>query len=101
MMVEFSIVPIGKGASFSASLAKALDLVDKSGLVYRVGPMGTVVEGQWDEVVKVIKACHGKVFEENERVITQIKIDDRKGDARHLDDKVVSVEERLGHELRK
>ncbi len=101
MMVEFSIVPIGKGASFSASLAAALEIVDKSGLTYRIGPMGTVLEGEWDQVMKVIKACHEKLAQEHERVITQIKIDDRKGTAHHIDDKVASVEKKIGRPLKK
>ena len=49
MLAEFSIVPIGKDVSLSKYVAKSLDIIDKSGIEYRMNPMGTVVEGEWDE----------------------------------------------------
>ena len=101
MMAEFSIIPIGKGVSFSASLAKALDIVDKSGLTYRLGPMGTVMEGNWDQVMKVIRTCYENLLQENERIVINVKIDDQKGPAHHLDDKVTVVEKKLGRTLKK
>jgi len=45
MLVEFSITPIGRGESLSEDVARILDLVDRSGLNYKLTPMGTIVEG--------------------------------------------------------
>ena len=101
MIVEFSIVPIGKGVSVSEDVAKCLEIVDKSGLPYRFNPMGTVIEGDFDQVMDVIKRCHMAVLEDAERVSTLIKIDDRKGATGLIDKKVESVERRLGKVLLK
>ena len=79
MLAEFEIVPIGsQSASVSAELAKVAQLIDASGLDYRVSPMGTVVEGNWDEVMQLAKQCHEAMLASADRVITSIKIDDRK-----------------------
>ena len=101
MIVEFSITPIGKGESLSEDVARVLDLVDKSGLPYKLTPMGTIVEGEWDEVMDLIRECHHLMRERAPRVATWIHIDDRKGAAGRIRHKVEAVEKRLGRELRK
>jgi len=101
MLVEFSIVPLGKGSSIGDEIAKVMKIVDSSGLPYKINPMGTVVEGRWDEVMDLIKRCHQVVLRGNERVITRISIDDRKRSPNRINEKVRSVERRLGKELKK
>lgn len=102
MLAEFSVVPVGKEASISPYVAKALDIVDKSGLSYKVNPMGTVVEGDWDKVMDLIKKCHDLLLSESTRVITTIILDERtdKPEGR-LMKKVESLEEKLGRKLKK
>ncbi len=101
MLVEFSIVPVGEGSSIGEQLAKVLKLVDESKLPYKVNPMGTVVEGEWDEVMKLVRKCHDAVMKGGERAITTIAVDDRKDKPNRLEEKVKSIERRLGKELRK
>lgn len=101
MLAEFTIFPIGKDVSLSKYVARSLKLIEESGLPYRINPMGTVVEGSWDEVMELIKKCHMAILEDTERVSTSIKIDDRKGITNALDRKIKSVEEKVGRELRK
>lgn len=101
MLIEFSIVPIGASSSVGAKVAGVLDLVDSSGLAYKLTPMGTIVEGEWDELMKLVKECHMKMMEHEERVLTRIIIDDRKGKTGSIDRKVASVEKRLGRSLKK
>lgn len=100
MLAEFSISPVGVGPSVGKWVARCLDIVDRSGLPYRLGSMGTTVEGNLDEVLDLIKRCHRAVLEDVERVSVLIKIDDRKGVTGQLDAKVVDVERRLGRKLR-
>ncbi|HEY5539111.1 MAG TPA: MTH1187 family thiamine-binding protein [Thermoplasmata archaeon] len=100
MLAEFSISPIGVGPSVGEWVARCLDIVDGSGLPYRLGPMGTTVEGELDEVLDLIKQCHRAVLEDVDRVSTLIKIDDRKGVSDQLDAKVTDVERRLGRKLK-
>ncbi|UCE74848.1 MAG: MTH1187 family thiamine-binding protein [Methanomassiliicoccales archaeon] len=101
MLAEFTIFPIGEGVSLSKYVSRSLEIIDKSGLPYRINPMGTVVEGEWDEVMELIKKCHLAILEDTERVSTAIKIDDRKGVKNALDRKIKSVEEKVGRELSK
>lgn len=101
MLVEFSIIPIGKGSSIGDDIANVLEIVDGSKLPYKINPMGTVVEGSWDEVVRLIKKCHNTVLKNSERILTTISIDDRKEMTNRIEEKVKSVEKRLHRTLRK
>lgn len=101
MLVEFSIVPVGVGSSIGDQLAEVLKIVDASGLPYKINPMGTVVEGEWDEVMKLVKKCHKTILKTGERVMTTISIDDRKGKPNRIDEKVKSIERRIGKALKK
>lgn len=96
MIAEFSMVPLGVGVSVSQYVAKVIKVVDESGLPYRVHAMGTIVEGQWDEVMELIKKCRNLLMDELERLVIDIKIDDRKGATGRIEAKIKSVEEKLG-----
>ncbi len=99
MLAEFSVVPIGKGVSISPIIARVLKIVAESGMTYKANPMGTVIEGEWDAVMDVIKRCHGEVMTDAERVLTSITIDDRKGREQRIEKKLESVEQKLGKKL--
>jgi uncharacterized protein (TIGR00106 family) len=101
MLVEFSVVPIGTGVSISPQIAKVLKIVAESGVRYKANPMGTVLEGEWDKVMDVIKKCHDEVMKDAERVLTTITIDDRKGKEQRIEKKLESVEQKLGMKLNK
>lgn len=91
MITEFSITPIGVGVSVGAYVTKAVQAVRDSGLKYQVNPMGTVVEGSWDEVMAVIKRCHDDLLRECERLSIAIKIDSRRGPSPPMEEKVRRV----------
>lgn len=99
MMVEFSVVPLGKGASVSAVVARVLKIVMDSGLPYKANPMGTVVEGEWAQVMDLIRACHAEAMKDADRIVTSIKIDDYKGKGERMEKKLESVEQKLGQKL--
>lgn len=103
MLAELEIIPLGRpGASVSHVLANVAKLIDASGLDYRVGPMGTTVEGTWDQVLALAKRCHDAMLQESERVMTTIKIDDRKdqpGPGR-IARKIASLEASVGKPLK-
>ncbi len=101
MLVEFSIIPLGRSCSIGRQVARALEIVDASGLPYKVNPMGTVVEGSWDDIMRLIKKCHAAVSESEDRVVTTITVDDRKGKTNRIDKKVKSLEKRVGKSLKK
>ncbi|MHC4498904.1 MAG: MTH1187 family thiamine-binding protein [Planctomycetota bacterium] len=100
MLVDFSIMPVGKGESLSKHVAEAVKLIIDSGLPYKVGPMATSIEGNWDEVMDLIKKAKDKMLETCNRVIITIKIDERKDTRDRLTGKLESVERQLGRSLR-
>ena len=101
VMVEFSVVPVGKGVSISPVIAEVMKIIIESGISYRANPMGTVMEGDWDAVMEVVKKCHEEAMKDAERAITTIKIDDRKGPGGRIGAKLESVERKLGRKLNK
>lgn len=101
MIAEISVIPIGTGISLSKYIARAVGIIEQSGLEYKVTDMGTIVQGEWQEVLDVAKRCHYEVMDEAGRVYTIIKIDERKDKKYSLDDKIKAVERNLGREVKK
>ena len=103
MLALLEVVPIGTGsASLSGALAQVAKLIDQSGLDYRVGPMGTTVEGEWDQVMALAKRCRDATLQAADRVMLTIHIDDRKdkpGSGRIIS-KVQSLEAKVGKPLK-
>lgn len=88
IVAEFSITPIGAGESISQFVAECLKIVRESGLPYELTAMGTIVEGDWDQVMAVIRACHMAVRGKCHRVSTIIRIDDREAPSGRIRAKV-------------
>ncbi len=101
MIVEFSVVPIGRGEALAERVARILDIVDQSGLPYQLTAMGTLVEGDWDEVLGLVRRCHEAMGDGSGRVYTHITIDDRPGTKGRIAGKVREVEDVLGRTLKK
>ncbi len=99
VLLEFSMAPAGQGESYSAAVARILDLIDKSGVPYQLTPMGTILEGEWDDVMKVVTGCFQTLSADFDRVGGHIRIDWRKGPGGRMKSKIESVESRLGRKL--
>jgi uncharacterized protein (TIGR00106 family) len=100
LLAEFSIWPMDKGQSVSPYVARCLDIIDRSGLPYRLGPMGTALEGEYDQVMAVLKQCFDALLADCSRVTASVKLDYRKGYTGRLDAKVRRVEDQVGRKLR-
>jgi len=101
MLVELSIIPVGAAAHWSDEIAEVLKLIDSSGLPYQFSPTSTCIEGDWDEVMTLIKRCHDSVRQSSSQVVTIIKIEDEEGVRDQLTRNVASVEEKVGRPLRR
>jgi uncharacterized protein (TIGR00106 family) len=101
MIAEFSVVPVGGGEELAGPVAAVVDIIDRSGLPYQLTAMGTLVEGEWDAVLGLIRECHHRMRRDFPRVLTRVSIDDREGAERRLDGKVRDVEKILGRAVRK
>ncbi|MDH5428316.1 MAG: MTH1187 family thiamine-binding protein [Nitrospirota bacterium] len=100
VLLEFSMSPLGKGESVSKYVSRSLDIIDKSGVDYRLNPMGTVLEGEWDEVLGVVKQCYERMKKDCPRISCVMKVDYRKGHTGRLAGKVASVEKKLKRKLK-
>ena len=93
VIVQFSTAPLGEGVSVSKFVAKALKEVERSGLRFQLTPMATTLEAEsLREALEVILRAHESVFRAGaRRVVTDIKIDDRRDKPRRMEDKVEKV----------
>ncbi len=101
ILLEFSMSPMDKGESLSPYVSRSLEIVANSGLDYRLTAMGTILEGEWDEVMGVVRQCYEKMRSDCNRVSCSIKIDYRKGKRGRLESKIAAVESRLEKTLKK
>ena len=99
VLLEFSMAPSTKGESMSPYVARILDIIDTSGLPYQLTPMGTIIEGEWAEVMAVVTACFEAMRTDCDRIGTHIKIDYRAGSGGRMTSKVDSVQTKLGRKL--
>ena len=100
VLLEFAMAPHGQGESLSAHVARILDVIDKSGVPYQLTPMGTILEGEWDEVMGVVAACFKALQTDCQRIGMNLKVDYRAGPDSRLRSKIAKVEEHLGRKLK-
>jgi uncharacterized protein (TIGR00106 family) len=95
MLCAFSITPLGAGDSVSGSVSEAVRLVRASGLPNETNAMFTNVEGDWDDVMTLLKQCVEAVAAHAPRVSVVVKIDHRPGAHDMLHTKVAALERQL------
>lgn len=95
VIVELSLFPMDKGQGVSAYVARAVRVIRASGLAHQLTPMGTCIEGPWDEVLAVVDACFKELAAESDRVYLTLKADWRRGREGGLAAKTESVERAL------
>jgi len=100
LLAEFSMWPMDKGESVGVYVARLLDIIDRSGLPYRLGPLGTCIEGDYVAVMEVIQQCHEALAKDCKRIACTIKTDWRAGHDNMLESKIESVEQKLGRKLK-
>ena len=101
VLLEFQMSPRADGDSVSAYVAQVIDIIDRSGVPYQLTPMGTILEGEWDETFGVVKACFEHLRTAGcTRIGLHLKVDWREGPAGRLQAKTAKVEQLLGRKLR-
>ncbi len=82
VLLEFSVSPLGAGESVSPAVARCLEIVEQSGLDYQLHAMGTLVEGELDQVLDLLRQCVEAVASDHNRVTCSAKLDLRRGHSR-------------------
>lgn len=97
MIVEISIIPLGAGISVSKFLAPALKELEKWRVKYEITSMCTIFEAEdINEALRIAGAMHEAVFKAGvKRVVTTIRIDDRRDKKRGMEEKVKSLKSKL------
>ncbi|MEU8425201.1 thiamine-binding protein [Micromonospora sp. NPDC048835] len=95
MLIAFSITPLGGDDSVGDLVAEAVRVVRASGLPNRTDAMFTTVEGEWDEVMAVVKRAVDVVAAQAPRVSVVLKADVRPGVTDALTGKIARIEARL------
>jgi len=99
MLIAFSVAPSGTGradGSVHDAVAAAVAVVRASGLPHRTSSMFTEVEGEWDEVMAVVKAATEAVMPYGSRVSLVLKADIRPGYTGEIEGKLERLERALG-----
>ena len=94
--VDLCMVPLGVGVSLSRYIAKCVQIIKENNLTFTLHAYGTNVEGEWDEVFKVVKRCHEVVHQMGApRITTTLKIGTRVDRHQSMAEKILSVEKKL------
>ncbi len=97
VVAEITVVPIGtNGPSISSYVAEVEKTLRSFNLKIQLTPMSTILEGEFDEVLKAVKAAHSCPFERGAlRVSTTLRIDERRDKNLTMEGKVKAVEDKL------
>ncbi len=95
VIVELSIFPMDKGVSVSPYVARAIKIIEGSGLSYESNPMGTCIEGEWPAVLNAVDQCFKDLQNDCDRIYLTIKGDYRKDRSNGLNSKMASVKSQL------
>jgi uncharacterized protein (TIGR00106 family) len=98
VVIQFSIFPMDKGVRLSPYVARAARIIRDSDFGHEIGPMGTCIEGEWEEVIAVVTRCFEDLKKDCDRVYLTITGDYRKDGDGRIKSKVKSVERELGQE---
>ena len=97
-IAEISVVPLGtKTPSLSQYVARAVKVLKRErDIKYEVTAMGTIIEGDLDRILAAVKKMHEGVFGEGvARVLTTVKIDDRRDRSQGMKEKLESLKKKL------
>lgn len=95
VIIDFAIFPMDKGESLSPYVARAIQIINDSGLPHKLHPMGSCIEGEWEEVMAVVNKCFEALKEDCHRININFKADYRRGEPGRMERKIASVESKL------
>jgi uncharacterized protein (TIGR00106 family) len=102
VMLEFAMFPTDKGESVSGHVSRIIEMIDRSGISYKLTPMGTIIEVETlAQALEVVAQAYSELEPDCDRVYSSLKLDIRKGKGNRLIQKIESIERKVGREVRK
>lgn len=96
VVADLCVIPLLEGQSLSPYIAECQKILREAGLSHQLHAYGTNVEGEWDEVMAVVKRCHEAVHQMGvARIATNLKLSTRTDKAQTIETKVQHVEDLL------
>ena len=95
VIAEMSIFPMDKGTSLSPYVARAMKIIKDSGIDHHLTPMGTCIEGSWQEVMQVVDKCFQDLSKDCDRINLNMRVDYRSGGEKRMQEKVESVQSKV------
>ena len=95
VVAEISAFPIGEGESLSKSVAETVRVIKESGLKYQLGAMGTAVEGEWRQIIKLFTKCRNQLIASHNRIYLMLKIDERKSPTHGIAHKIKAINDQI------
>jgi uncharacterized protein (TIGR00106 family) len=100
MLMELTVLPLGRGCSVSRDVADLIGSIDQSGMPYQATAFGTLVEGPLDQLMDIVKRCDTLIRAKADRAVILIRLDDYADRTDLLATSVAHVEQHLGHSVR-
>ncbi len=95
-VAQITVIPVGTGAGISKYVAGAVRIIAESGLKYELSAMTTIVEGDVDSILTLMKKVHESCFDEGAvRVLTSLSVDERRDKELTIEGKKAAVREKL------
>lgn len=96
VIIDLCVIPMGVGVSVSEYVVACHEVLKEAGLKTELHAYGTNIEGEWDDVMDAVKACHEKVHAMGApRITTTIRMGTRTDRTQTMEDKISSVANRL------
>ena len=99
VLLELTMSPFDKGESLGPYVARVIDIIDKSGVPYKLTPMSTIMEGEYEPLMEVVQKCFKELQKDCQRISVSIKIDYRAGNESRLQSKIQRIESLLGRSI--
>jgi len=95
-LISVAIFPLGAGENLSTHVAEVIKVIEASGLPHRTTSMSTEIEGEWDDVMKVVKDATFVLAEKGLRTSVNLRADIRPGRTNTMQSKVEKLDSILG-----
>jgi uncharacterized protein (TIGR00106 family) len=95
--MHFAMFPTDKGISVSKEVSRLIEMIEKSGIKYKLGSMGTTIETEtFAEALEVLQKSYEILEPDTERIYASINFDIKKSQEFRMEKKIESIEQKIG-----